>query len=172
MRNEVWMLTRLAVLGVASLGAAGCSQSVDTVFRGNLPPEVRLTAAPVSTQDQYFYAYRINWVGYDPDGRVDHFLISVDPPRPDSVDTSLKTSEGHQIWSPTNKNEEIIFFRATQPESAQSSWHNATDFHTFAIAAVDDKGALSKPMWTFFLHPGASGAWSTRRHRTRCSRRS
>jgi hypothetical protein len=151
MNNKLWTLTYLAVLGVSALGAAGCSQSVDTVFRSNIPPEVRLTQAPVSSQDQYFYAYRMNWVGYDPDGRVDHFLITVDPPRPDSVQTDLKNQQGLPIWSPTNKNEEIIFFRATAPESAQSAFLNATDFHTFAIAAVDDKGAISKPAWrTFF----------------------
>ena len=156
MNNKLWTLTYLAVLGVSALGAAGCSQSVDTVFRSNIPPEVRLTQAPVSSQDQYFYAYRMNWVGYDPDGRVDHFLITVDPPRPDSVQTDLKNQQGLPIWSPTNKNEEIIFFRATAPESARSAFLNATDFHTFAIAAVDDKGAISKPVWrTFFSYTQA-----------------
>ena len=141
----------IAVLGVSALGAAGCSQPVDPLFRSNLPPEVRLTQAPVSSRDQYFYAYRMNWVGYDPDGRVDHFLITVDPPRPDTVDLSLKNAQGLPIWSPTNKNEEIIFFRATTPESAQSAFLRATDFHTFAIAAVDDKGAVSKTAWRSFF---------------------
>ncbi|HET9328208.1 MAG TPA: hypothetical protein VFQ05_15685 [Candidatus Eisenbacteria bacterium] len=155
MKNKLWTLTYQVVLGLSALGAAGCSKSVDTVFRDNLPPEVRLTQAPIraSSSDPYFYAYRMNWVGYDPDGRVDHFVISVDPPRPDSVELALKNDQGLPIWSPTNKNEEIIFFRATTPESAASDYLNATDFHTFAIAAVDDKGALSTPVWrTFFSY--------------------
>jgi hypothetical protein len=145
--------TSLVLLGLSLLGAAGCSKSVDMEFRRNLPPEVRLTQAPVNSQDQYFYAYRMNWVGYDPDGRVDHFVIAIDPPRPDSVDTALRNELGRAIWSPTNKNEEVVFFRATKPESARSAFLNATDFHTFAIAAVDDKGAISKPVWrTFFSY--------------------
>ena len=151
MKIKLWNLASLTLLGLSILGAAGCSKSIDTVFRENIRPEVRLTQAPVNSQDQYFYAYRMNWVGYDPDGRVDHFLIAVDPPRPDSVDTSLKYPNGQPVWGPTNKNEEIIFFRATTPDSAVSQFLNATDSHTFAIVAVDDKGAYSRPVWRSFF---------------------
>ena len=142
MKTELMNLARRAAFGLLLVSVAGCSEKVDSIFRDNLPPEVRLTQAPVSTQDQYFYAYRMNWVGFDPDGRISHYLIAVDPPRPDSVGPS---------WTRTVKNEEIIFFRATSPESAQSAFENANDFHVFAIAAVDDKGAVSKPVWRAFF---------------------
>jgi hypothetical protein len=122
------------------LFAAGCSTPVDPLFRDNMPPEVRLTAAPVNSQDRYFYAYRMNWLGFDPDGRVDHFLIAVDPARPDSVDDT---------WQVTNKNEEIIFFRASTPDTVQVGI--SEDFHVFAIAAVDEKGAKSKPVYRAFF---------------------
>ncbi len=151
MKIKLSNLASLMALGLSILGAAGCSKSLDTVFRANLPPEVRLTQAPVNSQDQYFYAYRMNWVGYDPDGRVDHFVIAVDPPRPDSVNLALKYANGQPVWAPTNKNEQIIFFRCTTPDSAGSAFLNATDFHTFAIAAVDDKGMLSRPVWRSFF---------------------
>ncbi len=139
------MRSRLSAVGRAALGllvllAGGCSSKIDEVFRDNLSPEVRLTQAPVSTTDPYFYAYRMNWVGYDPDGRVDYFLIAVDPARPDSVDAT---------WQRTTKNEEILFFRATRPDST-NGFATATDYHTFSIAAVDNKGSISKPVWRSF----------------------
>ena len=109
MRTPLANTTRALIWGTLLLSAAGCSHKIDTVFRDNMIPEVRLTQAPVSTQNQYFYAYRMNWVGYDPDGRVDHYVISVDPSRPDSAELT-----GPHAWTTTIKNEEIIFFRGGQ----------------------------------------------------------
>jgi len=150
MRTQLARIARAAATGILILSAGGCSHKLDTVFRDNMIPEVRLTQAPVSTQSQYFYAYRMNWVGYDPDGRVDHFLIAVDPDRPDSVATS-----GPRAWTSTVKNEEIIFFKAANPDSS-SQFALANQYHTFAIAAVDNQGALSKPVWrTFFSYTQA-----------------
>src|SRR5262245_50561708 len=150
MRNKLWNLTSTIALAWLALGAWGCSEKVDSIFRSNIPPEVRLTQAPVNSTDPNFYAYRMNWVGYDPDGRVDHFLISVDPPNPDSADVNLywDKEKKHPVWAPTNKNEEIVFFKATRPESlAPEIFPNANDYHTFAIVAVDDKGAYSHAVW-------------------------
>jgi hypothetical protein len=150
MRTQLARTARAAALGIPLLFAGGCSHKIDTVFRDNMIPEVRLTQAPVSTQDQYFYAYRMNWVGYDPDGRVDHYLIAVDPDRPDSVARS-----GPRAWTSTIKNEQIIFFKAQNPDSS-SGFARANEYHTFAIAAVDNQGAVSKPVWrTFFSYTQA-----------------
>ncbi|TMQ66231.1 MAG: hypothetical protein E6K78_06610, partial [Candidatus Eisenbacteria bacterium] len=116
-----------------------------SAFVPNQAPEVRLTQAPVSTTDKYFYAYRMNWVGYDPDGKVDHFLIAVDPARPDSVDGS---------WQATTKNEQIVFFKASQPDTlATAHPDTATDFHVFAVAAVDNNNppGISKPVYRAFF---------------------
>ena len=44
----------------------------------------RFTRAPINTTGQYFYAYTMNWTGFDPDGRLDHFLYKVDP----TIDTA------------------------------------------------------------------------------------
>ena len=100
------VVSRFASLGLLALIASGCSSKITSVFRDNLPPEVRLTQAPVSVTEQYFYAYRMNWVGYDPDGRVDHFLISVDPRDPGVVDTT--TLKGQPVWQKNSKNEQIV----------------------------------------------------------------
>lgn len=132
-------LRRLAMLLGALPLLVGCSKDLDEVFNPNLPPEIRLTSAPVSTTTPEFYARRMNWVGYDPDGRIEYFLFAIDPSRPDLVDSA---------WQRTSKNEEILFFSASQTDTTNLA--RATEFHTFAIAAVDNQGAVSKPVWRTF----------------------
>jgi hypothetical protein len=121
-------LTALAAL--VTLPACDKKISLPEVF--NQRPEVRLTNAPVESTSRYFYAYRLNWVGYDADGRVDHFLYAIDPPTTPGADTA---------WVTTRRSEEIIFFRASVPDSGGA--REATDFHVFVIKAVDDLGMQS-----------------------------
>ena len=108
-------------------------------FRDNQPPYVRLTQAPAGAADPTFYAYHMSWVGYDPDGRISYFLLATDPAQPDVVDST---------WQRTTKHDETFYFRATRPDT--TAYVRATDYHTFAIAAVDDRGAISKPVWRSF----------------------
>ena len=63
----------MLVLGLVAL--PGCSKKTVNTPRANLRPTVELTNAPVSkdVNNPYFYAYRLNWSGEDPDGRIDHF---------------------------------------------------------------------------------------------------
>ena len=112
------MRTRLvstaAALGLLALAITGCGKKkTSDTFLPNMQPEVRLTQAPVTTQDEYFYAYRMNWVGYDPDGRVDYFMIAVDPDQPDVVDTT--TRAGQPVWSKTTKLEEVMNMSIAAP---------------------------------------------------------
>jgi len=118
-------------------GSSGCDKQTGT-FTPNLAPTVRLTHAPLSSQSREQYTYRMNWVGYDPDGRVDHFLYAIDPADPDSPDAT---------WIATTRSEEIIEFDAGEPEEPIN--HNAngpvtaSSPHVFAIAAVDNQGMRS-----------------------------
>ena len=145
--NRKAVAAGFAALALLALVGGGCANKVSNVFLPNQPPEVRLTQAPLSQkpEDKVLYGYRMSWVGFDPDGRIDHFVIAVDPRRADSVETN---------WQVTRKNEEFVFFTASQPDTTNvpggSLEDPATDFHTFAIAAVDDKGAVSKPVWRAF----------------------
>src|SRR5262244_1102427 len=119
----------LALLGLVSL--PGCSKKAGGTLLPNERPTVELTNAPVAADrsNPYFYAYRINWSGNDPDGRVDHYDYAIDP-------TAAETT-----WITTTKNEQIVFFRATQPDSIKgANPPTASDFHTFVIRAVDDRG--------------------------------
>jgi hypothetical protein len=133
----------LAALGAA--GLIGCSQKVSGTLVPNQPPTVELTNAPVSkdVNSPYFYAYRVNWSGNDPDGRVDHYEYAIDPPHLVVRDTS-KCNNGDTCWITTTKNEEILFFHATQPDSIKgTNPPTASDPHTFVIRAVDNMGARS-----------------------------
>jgi hypothetical protein len=133
----------LAALGVAF--ATSCSTKVSGTLLPDQPPSVELTNAPVSADvsTPYFYAYRVNWSGNDPDGRVDHYEYAIDPPAVVIRDTS-KCNKGDTCWVTTTKNEEILFFRATQPDSIKgTNPPTASDFHTFVIRAVDNQGVRS-----------------------------
>ena len=129
-RTRVALIALFAGLVVAS---AGCSKSLKTALVPNVPPSVRLTSAPYDTTSRYFYAYKLDWIGNDPDGRVEYFLYAIDPDL--SGDTPIQ-------WTKTTKNEQIIFFKATSPDP-QDSTNKAIAFHTFAIRAVDDGGDSS-----------------------------
>ena len=123
----------LVLLGGFTL--TGCSKDkLKTQTLPNQPPTVELTNAPVSPDrsNPYFYAYPVNWSGNDPDGRIDHYEYAIDP-------TPTNT-----VWIKTTKNQETIFFRASQPDPVRGNTPaTASDFHIFAIKAIDNDGAES-----------------------------
>ena len=131
-----------ALLVTAVFGLTGCaSKDIIGVLNDNKRPSVELTNAPVAPDKSspYFYAYRVNWKGEDPDGRVDYFQYAVDPPDPDQVAAGADTT-----WIRTERNEETVFFRASVPDSIRgNSVPTASDFHIFVIRAVDDEGSYS-----------------------------
>ena len=130
---------------LAAAGLSSCSTKVSGTLLPNQPPTVELTNAPISkdASNPYFYAYRVNWSGNDPDGRIDHYEYAIDPPPVVIRDTS-KCNNGDTCWISTTKNEEILFFRATQPDSIKgTNPPTASDAHTFVIRAVDNQGARS-----------------------------
>lgn len=126
----------LALAGImpVALGLSSCSKDGTSILIPNRPPTVELTNAPVAADrsNPYFYAYRVNWSGDDPDGRIDHYEFAVDPTPTDTV------------WNRTTKNEEVVFFRASQADPANGlNPRTASDFHVFVIKALDDDGARS-----------------------------
>ena len=144
----------LALTVLAGLGSVGCSKQLQHTVLQNQPPVVRLTWAPIDTQSEVFYIYKLSWVGYDPDGRVTRFEYAVDPPRGPGgvIDWTNATS--------TTKNEETIRFESATPESAfkNSSIPRSQGFHVFAIRAVDngDPNAFSEPVERAFYSFGVA----------------
>lgn len=131
--TRITLVGALTALALGALAIAGCSKKTVDRLIPNLQPTVRLTAAPTdaSRATPYFYAYRMNWIGDDPDGRVAYFLYAVDPP-----------NDGTPIdWVRTVRNEQIVLFSA---DSSSASNLQATRPHIFAICAVDDAGDTSE----------------------------
>ncbi len=124
----------LAAGALTALTVSSCSQKVRNLLVPNRPPTVTLTSAPYDTSGRYFYSYRLEWIGNDPDGRVDYFLYAIDPP----LDGSPIT------WAKTTKNGEIFRFDSTRPDSSNPAQDRAADFHIFGIRAVDDRGDSSQ----------------------------
>jgi hypothetical protein len=124
--------TPLVLFALALTGCA--SKDIQGVLVPNQRPTVELTNAPVEADrsSPYFYAYKLNWSGNDPDGRIDHYKYAVDPTATDTV------------WIRSDRNEETVFFRASQPDPVKGTAPaTASDFHVFVIKAVDDDGAES-----------------------------
>jgi hypothetical protein len=116
-----WMLTGCAPQGLRAL-------------LPNHPPTVRLTAAPVAdaSSGPAFYAYRMEWLADDPDGRIACFLYAIDPPGDPTAPV---------VWSRTTQNGRIVLFSA---DSSSAASMRATRPHVFAICAVDDRGDTSE----------------------------
>ncbi len=121
-------------LGLAAVVLAfGCSKKpMSLLQQANRAPEVRLTSAPVDTSGLYYYSYTVDWVGFDPDGRVDHFLYTIDP-------QNLHPGED-TAWVNTTANEQRLFFKSKEPLRDAGGRLLGRDFHIFLIKAVDDKG--------------------------------
>ena len=86
----------------------GCSHKVVAPLVTNQRPVIRLTSAPASPTGRYDYSYTMHWVGFDPDGEVDHFEYTVDPPGP----TPLKP-EPDTLWVSTLSNDQQFSFTST-----------------------------------------------------------
>jgi hypothetical protein len=142
----LWALSMAGALA-AAMAVTGCSsKTMQKMFVPNQPPTVRLTSAPYDTAGRYFYAYKLNWIGNDPDGRVEYFLYAIDPPFDGSPIT----------WTKTTKNEQIIFFSSKTPDPLDSLV-KAVTYHTFAIRAVDNSGdssvTVSRAFFSYTVAP-------------------
>jgi len=113
----------------------GCTAPIEGILAANQRPSLELTQAPVNADGDYFYAYRINWSGYDPDGQVLYYEYAIDPP------TQLQASAGQEtLWVRTERQEQVFFFRASIPDPSGVVADTARDFHVFVIRAVDNSG--------------------------------
>jgi len=141
----------LIVLAVGLFGAWGCNKKPNVpLVGGNLPPTVRITSAPLDTTARNYYVITLNWIGADADGRVDHFLFAVDPPRDPGADT---------LWEQTTENQLTRSFPCPSPDIISDPVRpdSSADFHVFVIKAVDNEGSLSPPVsrafWSYTVAP-------------------
>jgi len=164
MGNRWRLAATLMAAALVGVLAGGCNKKISLPTIANQRPSVRLTAAPLSLVGpdgkpaKYVYHYKLNWVGYDPDGRVDHFKYTIDPPgSPGGGNTGATTecgkpANGDTAWcSPVYVNEKEIFFTAANPDSIDPTNPTASQIHTFVIKAVDNSGEESPPVFRSFF---------------------
>ena len=149
---------------------AGCNKKLSLAQVFNQRPTVRLSASPVDTlgpdgkRATYIYHYRMDWIGNDPDGRVDHFLYTIDPPGspgggvagkpyPIWADTTLpRVTIRDTVYNVIRLNEKEIFFKSGKPDEPVDQTNPlASEIHTFVIKAVDNNGAESAPEYRSFF---------------------
>ena len=137
-------MTRRSRLGAIAaalvlLVVGACAKVAPLLTPPDQPPTVELTSAPAPGSTIGNYSYDIRWAGRDVDGRIDHFLLSVDPPSRAGADTA---------WTATTLNRQVFVFSADSLPSDSSLF--ARRFHTVVVKAVDDRGAASAPVWVSF----------------------
>jgi len=140
-------LVAACALAVTAMTLGGCaSDQLIGPLNGNRPPTVEFTNAPSAPDrsNPYFYAYKINWSGNDPDGRVVYYRITAERLADGRLIGVDPVAGADTTWYITEKNEETVFFRADTADAVQGNQQpTASAFHTFVIQAVDDRGALS-----------------------------
>jgi hypothetical protein len=156
------LLSSRLVTGAVLLAAlgAGCSKDPIRSPVSNQLPTVRITAAPIDTTvrctpdpAKSCYSLTLQWVGNDPDGRVDHYLFAIDPPTSSVAETT---------WSISRSNQERLTFEAGSSVSVVNGLPVARDFHVFVIKAVDNHGAAGPPVSrSFFSYTQAPDVYLT-----------
>lgn len=128
----------VGVIGTILL--SGCGKNPIKAPKENLRPTISLTRAPYNQSTRFDYSYVIDWVGYDPDGKVAYYLYTVDPPSPTAFNPNPDS-----VWIQTTSSEKLINFSATKPDSSKPHVNGSSDFHTFVVKAVDN-GGLGGPL--------------------------
>ncbi len=138
--RRLWTGLLAGAIGL-TIAATGCSGKKSVLNpKANERPTIELTRAPFNESTRFEYSYRMNWLGYDPDGRVAYYLYAIDPPSPTAANPEPDT-----VWTQTDKSERLISFSATKPDSSKANVNGSSDFHTFVVKAIDN-GGLGGPL--------------------------
>src|SRR5262245_47432895 len=127
MRGRIALTAALALVVVT---AAGCGTRMHSLMQPNQAPEVELFAQRVGGT-----MYRMQWVGHDPDGTIDHYLYALGSPA---------ASEHQSTWTTTVERDHALSFPARIARPARVSFE-AIEPSVFSVVAVDGAGAKSLP---------------------------
>ena len=78
MRSRRFLLARTLPAMVPLALLAGCGHKGLVSPHANLRPTIELTRAPYNQSTRFEYSYRMDWLGYDADGRIDHYVYAID----------------------------------------------------------------------------------------------
>ncbi len=153
MRGTNWLWFGLAALGgaAAALGG-GCSPKEGRALP-NQPPVVKLTGGPIEG-GTVSYRIRFDWSANDPDGRVDHFEVAVDPPAAFTEDEIARGGQGISEMDIPGTGGEPDTTRVTKEGGASFDWIHTVDFNEtleFATPNPDSEmvGSLKRPLGRF-----------------------
>jgi hypothetical protein len=133
----------LCCVALAAVLVAGCARKLQQSFGlPNRPPAVQLTSTLVPAGDAETVAAHLRWSATDPDGRVDHYLVTED------LGALSHETEG---WARTIDREQLIRLRRAAPTQASPAEKAASPFQLFAVRAADDDGAVSLPAYRVFF---------------------
>lgn len=126
----------LCALVAVTVVAPGCGRSLrNTVGLPNRPPAIQLERPSVSGGSAGEVTARLRWAATDPDGRVDHYLVT----------REFAALDRESGWSAVAEREQTLHVRRAAPTSAGPARLPRDDFEFFAVRAVDDQGAVSEP---------------------------
>ena len=145
----------IAILAIAT----GCGKKLQSLSGlANQPPTVALTGAPLGSAKAVQVAYALHWTGSDPDGRVDHYLVTDNP----------RLFKGTEGWARADETARMLVLGRAAPagepgvapvaRAARAGAAAASSVPTrlpdptfFAVRAVDDQGAVSAPAIKSFM---------------------
>lgn len=141
-----------ALLAVTLIGA--CSDRERIAGLENLPPDVAFDPATKPLTGESGSTHAVSWTGVDPDGRIDHYRVALNPETLGPDDPAWEQS--------TLRSRSIVAARRTAIGAAQPVDTRAArdPFDVLAVVAVDDRGARSEPaVRVFFEDNVAPEAW-------------
>ena len=135
--------TLLLCLAVIAL-VTGCGQRANPLAVRNSPPEVRFTAPAAPLASGSGAIHTASWIGTDPDGRIDHYLVAVNPASFDRVDAGWTRTVQRSLPVATHRVAPLSTSAGVSPVGHREPV-------IVAVRAVDDRGAMSDPVGRAFF---------------------
>ena len=127
--------TLLLCLAALAFGA-GCGQRANPLAVRNTPPEVHFTAPAAPLAGASGAIHTASWIGTDRDGRIDHYLVAVNPASFERIDAG---------WTRTVERSLPVATHRVAPLAARGDMSpvGRREPVIVAVRAVDDRGAMS-----------------------------
>jgi len=136
-------VTVAVALAATVAGGWGCAERLrDLAGVTNQPPVVSLTSTAVGSAGETVAEHHLSWIASDPDGRVDHYLVTTD------IGALRHETEG---WVATTERQQSVQVRRAVRGAARPTGSAEPEFDFFAVRAVDERGAVSKPAYRAFF---------------------
>jgi hypothetical protein len=133
-RRFLGLLALGALLVIALLG--GCSKFDPGDPNPNKSPETTLSFSP-DEGDTANFEVRMNWFGWDVDGKIDYYQTAWD--WPDSIVDPVEGVDWDEVdWRNVISTDSVFYVRASAETVTTTKGFQE---HRFAVRAVDDEGA-------------------------------